>query len=798
MPFVDRRSKAWLPATMIVMVTSFAAASLALADARSDPAKAVSFDALYGLRDLPFHSRPVLSHAGDLLAYADAHVKPGDRPYEGVHPDKGVPVRSRNSDLFVVDLATGDRRQICPGRVRWSPVWSPDDRQIAFYAESGGAPTLWVHDLASGACRQLSPAVVKASELPGGQAIWSADGQTLYVPLDPCPEQDHRWQAYRAAFVRPVASAATDEPKVTVLRTEAPAAEPDLALENNNFFQEFNAALAAIDVTTGTVREIVSANAAVPPSLMRVSPSGSWLVYGSPYRSAEAGSLRFLSDIAAARVATGEMIPLAREMEIASLPADHDRPVYRWAPDRDQLVYLRAGQLWTVDFTTAGPGPARRLAGESGSLSGLICEVLGDGSAVLTVERSSNSAVANLVVAPFNGRPARRLTWDAATWELREAVRTADDRLWQPSSATVVLKVRDRKTGDEAYLKFNLHDGRSELLWRTRGAVQDLTASRRGDVLVGAFSDLRTPPTFYRYAADFQQARPLAVIEPKLAGVEVGPAERFETTVPLYDGRMRTLSSAVLLPPGAKRGDRLPAVVMIYPGADFSKQAQAFAGGMGNSSPNLAFTSHGYAVLLMNLPIGPEGQANDPLLEITDALLPQIQRAADLGYIDINRLALSGQSYGGYSTLGVMTRTHLFRGAIAVNGLSDLASFYGTSEIEFGRRMMEGGQFRLGAPPWSDLKRYIDNSPYLQLDKIRSPLLMIVGDEDKSLPDATKMFNGLKRLGRPAELAAYEGEGHAISEWSPVNAADASARMIQFLQATIGPGAPLSRDQPLP
>ena len=89
----------------------------------------------------------------------------------------------------------------------------------------------------------------------------------------------------------------------------------------------------------------------------------------------------------------------------------------------------------------------------------------------------------------------------------------------------------------------------------------------------------------------------------------------------------------------------------------------------------------------------------------------------------------------------------------------------------------------MGTHPWGDLRRYIDNSPYYQADRIRTPLLMLHGAADTacSVEGAQKMFNALRRLGRTAELAVYAGEGHGVNGWSLANAVDGTTRMLAFL-----------------
>jgi dipeptidyl aminopeptidase/acylaminoacyl peptidase len=95
----------------------------------------------------------------------------------------------------------------------------------------------------------------------------------------------------------------------------------------------------------------------------------------------------------------------------------------------------------------------------------------------------------------------------------------------------------------------------------------------------------------------------------------------------------------------------------------------------------------------------------------------------------------------------------------------------------------ETGQGRMGVSPWTDLKRYIANSPYYQADKIHTPLLLIHGEKDSACPviEAKKMFSALKRLDGDAELAIYAGEGHVPGTWALANATDATERMLDFL-----------------
>ena len=89
----------------------------------------------------------------------------------------------------------------------------------------------------------------------------------------------------------------------------------------------------------------------------------------------------------------------------------------------------------------------------------------------------------------------------------------------------------------------------------------------------------------------------------------------------------------------------------------------------------------------------------------------------------------------------------------------------------------------MGTHPWDDLARYLANSPYYQVDTIKTPLLLLHGENDEVCPveDARKMFQAGKRLGKTMQIATYPGEGHVVNLWSVDSAVDTSSRIVCFL-----------------
>ncbi|MCR5879457.1 S9 family peptidase [Phenylobacterium sp. J367] len=215
-------------------------------------------------------------------------------------------------------------------------------------------------------------------------------------------------------------------------------------------------------------------------------------------------------------------------------------------------------------------------------------------------------------------------------------------------------------------------------------------------------------------------------------------------------------------------------------------------------APPLLATA-GYAVLIPSLPI-PAG-AEDPAAGVADRMLAIVdQIAKDPEFQKVvapDRVALWGASYGGYTVLSAITQTGRFRGALALAAPSELISKHGefhpqwrvdpAAGIEAAMSMgwVETDQGAMKTPPWSDPDRYVRNSPALQAGKIKTPLLLLHGDQDNILhTQAETMFTALYRQGKDVQLVTYWGEGHAIR--SPGNLRDLYERAFRFLAEVMG------------
>jgi dipeptidyl aminopeptidase/acylaminoacyl peptidase len=260
-----------------------------------------------------------------------------------------------------------------------------------------------------------------------------------------------------------------------------------------------------------------------------------------------------------------------------------------------------------------------------------------------------------------------------------------------------------------------------------------------------------------------------------------------------------SLHAVAILPPGYRKGERYPVVLWVYAGDQYTSAGDVGMDPTVSNAFNLfPLLSAGYVLLYPSIPLPHMGAgATDMREAISNGVLPAADRLTELGIADPHRVAVMGQSFGGYTVLSLITSTSRFRTAIALAGPADHVLDYGSLRpwdryrpdaylAMANQKMAEAGQGRLGAPPSLDLWRYLKNSPVYYLDRVTTPLLLIHGDQDHvPIEGAEEVFTGLHRLGKRVRFVRYFGEGHVID--SPANIRDMWARIFAWLAETMPP-----------
>ena len=163
-------------------------------------------------------------------------------------------------------------------------------------------------------------------------------------------------------------------------------------------------------------------------------------------------------------------------------------------------------------------------------------------------------------------------------------------------------------------------------------------------------------------------------------------------------------------------------------------------------------------------------------------------------WIDKERIGIDGQSWGGYQTAYLVTRTNMFACAGSGAPVANMTSAYGGIRWESGdsrQAQYEQGQSRIGGTLWEKTYQYMANSPVFFADRVQTPLLIMHNDNDGAVPwyQGIEMFMALRRLHKPVWMLQYNGEAHNIR--ARKNRKDITRRLQQFFDHYL-------KDAPMP
>lgn len=293
-------------------------------------------------------------------------------------------------------------------------------------------------------------------------------------------------------------------------------------------------------------------------------------------------------------------------------------------------------------------------------------------------------------------------------------------------------------------------------------------------LLVAASSD-RDPTQYLVYTPATNQVVSLGSEHPDIKRADMGTrdfqrfAARDGLSIPVY----------VTTPPGKPKGP-LPTVVQVHGGPwvrgsswEWENEAQFLA-------------SRGYLVLQ------PEYRGSTGFgyahyragwrqwgRTMQDDLADTAQWAIKQGLADPKRVAIMGTSYGGYASLmGLIRNPELFRCGIEASGITDIGLMFTSARSNDPEQHLRYELPTLIGDPDKDAEVLKQNSPVALADKLKNPLLIAHGYEDRRVPieHAQRLRSA---LATPPEWVVYPNEGHGL--YHENNRIDFYQRVERFL-----------------
>ena len=341
--------------------------------------------------------------------------------------------------------------------------------------------------------------------------------------------------------------------------------------------------------------------------------------------------------------------------------------------------------------------------------------------------------------------------------------RTLSNIAWRADGKAVLAMVQDK--GALRVVEFPLNGAPKALfagvggtqISRPYGSGSFSIASTRGrPVIAYTHANLDSPADL----GLFRKGRAQAVVQLNdgtLPYLDLADMEPF-TTQSSVDGR--DIDAWIALPPGFERNASYPLILEIH-GGPFAMYGPYF------SSEIQRYAAAGYVVVWSN-PRGSTGYGEEFAQLINDAypgddyhdLMSVVDHVVAQGYVDKERLFVTGGSGGGILTAWIVGKTDRFVAAAAIKPIINwtTAALIGDIGPRISRNWIK-------ALPWEDPERYWRTSPLSLVGNMTTPTMVMVGEADWRTPtwEAEQLYGALKLKGVDTALVRVPGASHFIS-----------------------------------
>lgn len=660
--------------------------------------------------------------------------------------------------------------------------WSPDESKMAFTNTTDSGVELWVVDLNTARARRLTDATLNANM--GNTINWFKDNSAVLVKMLP---EDRKPLINEQTAVPTGPTISVSDGKEAQNRTYQ-----DLLKNKNdeyNFEQLARSELVRVDLNGNRQRW----KEAAMYGDVSFSPDGNHVMvstierpfsYLVPYYRFP--SKTFVYDQSGKQIAMVNEEPLLEDLPQGFMAVQTGRRSMRWRSDAPStLVYVEAldegdpqkeAEFRDEVFLLEAPfkGNGRSILKTRDRFSGITW---GDSNTAVAEDRWwNNRNTRTYLFNPSNPSQQPKVIFD----------RNYQDQYSDPGRFVTtrneygqnVLKMENNHAfllgagfTEEGQFPFadriNLETAETERLYQSsyndrKESLVEMLDVNEGKILVRIESATDYPNYYIRDIDNEEDLTQITSFDNPFKALENVTKEVITYT--REDGL--PLNGTLYLPAGYDRNnpEKLPMIIWAYPREykDKSSASQNTSNANDFTYPYYGspvyWVNRGYVVLDdASFPIVGE-KDEEPNDTFRSQLVANGKAAIDavdqLGYIDRDRVAVGGHSYGAFMTANLLSHSDLFAAGIARSGA------YNRTLTPFGFQSEERSY-------WEAPEVYYDMSPFMHADKMKTPLLLIHGEADNNSGtypmQSERYFNALKGLGATARLVMLPKESHGYS-----------------------------------
>jgi len=661
-------------------------------------------------------------------------------------------------------------------------AWSPDEKKIAFTHTTATGVELYVLDIASAKATKLTEANLNANM--GSPFSWYRDNQSLLIKVLP---------KNRPALI----DAKKDLPKGPTVSSS------DGTKSSNRTFQDLlKNKTDETNFETLVMSELYKLDLSGKATLYKgadlyagegFSPDGNYILITTIKRpfSYIVPLSRFpmtaiVYDLAGKEVKVVNEVALSEVMPKGFMATRTGKRSMSWRSDLPAtLSYVEALDggdpankvafrdeifLWNAPFTANPTSLAKTVQRYAGVVWG------NNTTAILYDQWYDTRNEKTYLINPSNPAQAPKVIFD----------RNSQDIYSDPGSFETVKNQYGRQVlaleNDNAFLigeghtkegqfpfidEFNMKTLKPKRLYQSaykdkKESIFSIEDFKKGDVLVQIQSKSDYPNYYFRNIKKKNQLTQITDFKNPFESIKNVHKEVIKYK--RKDGV--ELSGTLYLPAGydMKKKEKLPLLIWAYP-EEYKDKNSA---GQSSQNPNdftfpyygsfVYWVTKGYVVLDdASFPIIGEGTT-----EPNDTFIPQLVSNAEaaidavdkLGYINRKKVAVGGHSYGAFMTANLLTHSNLFACGIARSGA------YNRTLTPFGFQSEQRNY-------WEATDVYNTMSPFMNAEKMKTPMLLVHGDADNNPGTFTlqteRYFQALKGLGAPVRMVLLPKESHGYA-----------------------------------